>query len=172
MIMYRHGIPLMPAEELGYYLGLVMPPDQANLFYNARVSKTPPSIAGYGTQIYKPQYEPNKVFKKLGIPLSFRKTLAEELNTEEDLLKTLRTIESNDTDALLCFNHGVMRGKYETYTGHVVVFDRLIDGQIRIVDPSWKNPKWRLVEPALMLEAIKRHGNENSGGVWHFTYQS
>ncbi len=27
MVMYRHNIPLVPAEELGYHLGLTVPKD-------------------------------------------------------------------------------------------------------------------------------------------------
>jgi hypothetical protein len=166
MIMYRNGIPLIPAEELGYHLGLTVPPDMAHLFYEVRTAGTPPATAGYGTQIFTPGYEPNEVFKKLGIPLSFSVTRAGELKTEDGLLRELRRVESDNTDALLCFNHGVVRGKFEPYTGHVVVFDRVIDGKARIVDASWKHPKWRLVEPALLLDAIKQH--DETGGVWHF----
>ena len=168
MIMYRNGIPLIPAEELGYHLGLTVPSDVANLFYKPRVADTPPSTAGYGTQIYNPDYEPNKIFKELGIPLAFDKKLADELQDEDALLNELRKVENDDTDALLCFNHGVIRGQYQPNSGHVVVFDRVIDGKVRIVDASWKHPKWRLVEPALLFDAIKQHGNKNSGGVWHF----
>lgn len=167
-IMYRNNIPLIPAEELGYHLGLTVPTDVADLFFKPRVSDTPPSTAGYGTQIDNPDYEPNKVFKKLGIPLAFELKLANELEDVNDLLDVLQQVESNDTDALLCFNHGVMRGEYKPNSGHVVVFDRIIDEKVRIVDASWKHPKWRLVEPSLLLDAIKCHGNENSGGIWHF----
>ena len=71
MIMYRNGMPLIPAEELGYHLGLTVPPEDSHLFYKVRVSNTPPSLAGYGTQIYNPDYEPNKVFRELGIPFNF-----------------------------------------------------------------------------------------------------
>ena len=171
MIMYRNNISLIPAEELGYHLGLTVRPEDEPLFYRARVSPTPPSGAGYGTQIFRPEYEPNKIFKELGIPLSFSKKLAAEIETEEDLLSELRSIEESDTDALLCFNHGVIRGKYKPHSGHVVVFDKIVDGKVRIVDASWKQPKWRLIEPGLLLDAIKRHGNENSGGIWRFTHR-
>jgi hypothetical protein len=167
MVMYRNNIPLIPAEELGYHLGLTIPPEVADLFYKPRISNTPPSIAGYGTQIYNPAYEPNKIFKKLGIPLFFDKKLANEIRDEQDLLSELQKVENADTDALLCFNHGVIRGEYKPNSGHVVVFDRIIDGKIRVVDASWKHPKWRLIEPSLLLDAINQHGNENSGGIWH-----
>lgn len=168
MIMYRKGIPLIPAEELGHHLGLTVSPEDGELFYKARVAAKPPSAAGYGTQIFNREYEPNKIFKKLGIPLRFTLTLADELRDTKDLLYRLKEIEKNDEDALLCFNHGVIRGKFEPFTGHVAVFDRISKGQIQLVDASPKQPKWRLVSVELMFEAIKRHGNDSSGGIWLF----
>lgn len=169
MIMYRNGIPLIPAEELGYHLGLTVPPDVANLFYRPNTSDTPPSTAGYGTQIYNPDYEPNSVFEKLNIPLAFKAKLASEIRDAQDLLNQLEIVESEGSDALLCFNHGVIRGEFKPNTGHVVVFDRVVGGKVRVVDASWKNPKWRLIDASVLLDAIRQHGNENSGGIWHFT---
>jgi hypothetical protein len=171
MVMYRHGIPLIPAEELGYHLGLTVPLEDAAILYKARVSETPPSDAGYGTQISNPEFEPNTVFKRLGIPLGFRQTLADKIDGPDSLLLQLQSIEQSDADALLCFNHGVIRGGYAPHSGHVVVFDRIIGNRIRIIDASWKHPKWRFVEAALLFEAIKRHGNDNAGGIWHLSHK-
>ncbi|MDB5178918.1 MAG: hypothetical protein JWN01_861 [Patescibacteria group bacterium] len=171
MIMYRNNIPLIPAEELGYHLGLTVSPKASHLFYDARTANEPPSAAGYGTQIFKPEFEPNKIFQKLGIPLKFSKRLAAGFADEEDLLSELRRIEHHDLDALLCFNHGVIRGEFKPHAGHVAAFDRIIGGQIRLVDVSPLQPKWRLVEPGLLLDAIKRHGDENAGGIWIFERQ-
>lgn len=166
MVMYRLGIPLIPAEEIGYHIGLTVPPDQAELFYDVRTSDEPPTAAGYGTQIGKPGFGLNDAFKKLGIPLSFVMHPISAISTPGDLTELLREIESTDTDALLCFNHGVISGEYKPFAGHVTVFDRVIDGNIRIVDASWKQPKWRIVESGLLHEAMRLHGDDNSGGVW------
>ncbi len=169
MIMYRNGIPLIPAEELGHHLGLTVDPDSEPLFYDVRVSETPPSGAGYGTQIYQPEYDPNKVFPQLGIPLEFTSRLVgESIHSEDDLMRELREIEDQDEDALLCFNHGVIRGAYEPFTGHVVVFDRVLGSGVRVVDASWRQPKWRVIDSALLFDAVRQHGPENSGGVWRF----
>jgi len=168
MIMYRNGIPLIPAEELGHHLGLTVPPEDGALFYDVRISDTSPFAAGYGTQIALPKYEPNKIFKELGIPLDFTLKLAAEFDDVASLMNELTEIEAANADALLCFNHGVMRGEYQLNSGHVTVFDKIVDGKVRLVDASWKQPKWRLVEPSLLFDAIMRHGDENSGGVWHF----
>lgn len=168
MIMYRNNIPLIPTEELGYHLGLTIPPEEEKLFYDARVSDIPPSFAGYGTQISLKEYEPNKVFRKLHIPLKFSLILADDIGSSEELVLVLREIEDLDQDALLCFNHGVIGGEFTPNSGHVVVFDKIIDGCIRLIDASPKQPKWRLVKPELMFEAIKQHGNQLPGGVWRF----
>src|SRR5882757_10032718 len=92
MIMYRNGIPLIPAEELGYHLGLVVHTDDGPLFYDARTADTPPVSGGFGTQIRHPEHEPNTVFRKLGIPLQFSQTMASEMSSEDDLLDKLSTI--------------------------------------------------------------------------------
>lgn len=168
MIMYKNGIPLIPAEVLGYYFGLTVPPEDAHLFFNPRISDTPPTSGGYGTQI--PKFDPNKVFEKLGIPLTFFIRPATEMSGGQDLLKVLRIIEKNDSDALLCFNHGIMRGEYKKFTGHVVVFDRVIDGKVRIIDASYMHPKWRLVKPTLLHDAMIHHDSKSSAGIWHFKF--
>lgn len=50
----------------------------------------------------------------------------------------------------------------------VVVFDKIVDGQVRIVDASPRSPKWRLIKPSLLFDAIQQHGDENAGGIWCF----
>jgi hypothetical protein len=144
-----------------------VPPEDEHLFYNVRVVGKPPATSGYGTQISLPEYDPNKAFQELNISLQFSEKLASEISTEEELLALLQHIEDSNGDVLLCFNHRVIRGKYEPNSGHVVVFE-LIDGKVQIVDASPKQPKWRLLDLGILLDAIKQHGNENSGSIWYF----
>lgn len=168
MIMYRNNLALVPAEEIGYHLGLTVPPEDEYLFYKVRVADEPPVASGYGTNISAPEYEPNKAFQALGIPLSFSQKLATDITTQDELLALLKDIETNDGDALICFNHGVVRGQYEPNSGHVVVFDRIINDQVRIVDASPRQPKWRFIALDVLFDAIQQHGDANSGGVWYF----
>lgn len=165
MVMYRHEIPLIPAEEIGYHLGLTVHPDKAHLFYSARTLPEPPP-SGYGTQIYLPEFEPNKVFQELGIPLRFDIKSISEIESVDALREQLKLVEAHDGDALLCFNHGALIGDETRNGGHVVVFDRMVDGQIRIVDPSPNNPKWRQVAVEDMFDAMLKHGVQKSAGVW------
>ena len=172
MIMYRNNIPLIPTEELGYYLGLTIPPKDEKLYYKPRVSETPPSDSGiYGTQIQNPNYDLNKVFTELGIPLKFDPVLASKMKSEQDLFDILSYVEKNDTDAIICFNYSVAHELPYRDGGHAVVFDKIIDGKIRIVDPWYENPKWQLLEPELLYKAIRKHGDKHFGGIWQFRRQ-
>ena len=167
MIMYRNGISLIPAEELGHHMGLTVHPEDKELFYDVRTAEEPPTEAGYGTQIFEPEYNPNKTFEHFDIPLEFKLHLADKIASEDELLDLLKDEEEKDGDALLCFNHGVIRGEFKPHTGHVVVFDRIVDGEVQVVDVSPNQPKWRTVKVNLLFEAIKCHA-DNSVGIWYF----
>ena len=165
MVMYRHSIPLLSAEELGYHLGLIVHPERVSLFYNVRISEKKPS-AGDGTRIYLPEFELNVGFQKLNIPLKLTKKLIDRFSTKEEVALYLQSAEKEDRDILLCFNHGVLANDSSKDWGHVCVFDRLIGDKIRIVDPSPDQPKWRIVNIEKMFTAMKKHGEKNSGGFW------
>jgi hypothetical protein len=168
MIMYRQGIPLIPIEELGYHLGLVVPPEDKRLFYNARVSEEPPMV-GYGTQVQEFKYDPNNVFAELNIPLSYRRIKPSTIIDEEDLSRRLQNIVDEDQDAILCFDFNTLHGKKsDRNCGHVVVFDKIINNKIRFIDPERNQPKWQTYPPKVILSSLKNHENF-SGGVWIFS---
>lgn len=168
MVMYRRGLPLRPAEEIGFYLGLTVHPDRAFLFYKVRTSaKRPP--AGYGTQIYRPEYEPNTAFRKLGIPLKFSLRTVDRFPTPDSLTDYLRITEVDDRDILVCFHHGTLYKDPTLDWGHVCVFDRIVDGMVRIIDSAADQPKWRLVKPELLFSSMKNHGVRRSAGCWELS---
>lgn len=168
MVMLRNGIPLLPAEELGYHLGLTIHPSRANLFYNARVSEVRPP-AGYGTQIYKPEYSPNKAFKKLNIPLKMSWSLIDKFATIESFKEYLSRVESSGKDVLVCYDWPTLFDQDETdHWGHVCVLDKMFieKGEVRMIDPSPDWPKWNMVKIEKLYEAMKFHGASKSGGFW------
>lgn len=165
MIMYRHKIPLVPQEQMGHYLGLIVPKDQMFLFYKGETGPRPKG--GYGTRIYMKQYYPDEAFKKLQIPLRMIFHPVDEFKDEKALEKLLKKIEKADDDAVLCFDYGTLHD-HEYVGGHAVVFDRVIDGKARIVDPWFELPKWQVHPFTKILEAMKKHGKEQMGGVWEF----
>jgi len=166
MVMYKNGIPLVPAEEIGYHMGLVVPPSDERLFYNVRTSEIKPP-AGYGTRIYMEEFDPNTAFKKLEIPLTLTINKIADFDSSEDVYSFMKKAEKENKDILFCFNHGAMVDDPERDWGHLVLFDRIIDGQYRIIDPSPTHPKWRGVSPERMFYAMKKHGEKpTAAGVW------
>jgi hypothetical protein len=163
MVMYKEGIPLVPAEEIGYHMGLVVRPEKSKLFFNVRTATLPPP-AGYGIQRM-----PNSAFEKLAIPVTCSVKPAAAFATAHDLLNELGKIEMSDGNAFLCFNVGALNDDDSKNWGHVCVFDRAVDGQIRIIDPSPDHPKWSLVSADKMFNAMQKRGVEISVGVWHVT---
>jgi hypothetical protein len=165
MVMLKRNIPLKPAEEIGYALGLIVSPERKHLFYHVRTSsKKPP--AGYGTRIYDPRFELNTAFKSLKIPLQFTLHPISQFTSATELKNFLSKAEADDRDILLCFNHGALTDDPTKNWGHVTVFDRTFDDQLRMIDPSPDAPKWRDFSIRKMFAAMKTHGEKRSGGVW------
>jgi hypothetical protein len=166
MVMYRHDIPLRPVEEIGHYLGLVVSPDHGKLFYGARIAAKRPT-AGYGIQIHIPEYEPNAAFKRMGIPLSFSVEPIAHISSTSELLEKLQAHEEDDHDVLVAFNLGaLLEDPSLEEAHHACVFDRIIDGQVRLVDPSFYAPKWRTFDPEQLFRAMQKHISSEWGGLW------
>lgn len=167
VIMYKHGISLIPQELLGYYLGLVIPVKNKKLYWNPRAGKRYPS--GYGTQISLKKYHPNTVFPKLKIPLKTIYHPISNFNTEKNFKDFIIEKVKKDKDILVCFDHGKLKGD-NIQGGHVCVVDRIYPskGLIRLIDPSSNQPKWRMVKISLLKKATEFHGDDKAGGFWEF----
>ncbi len=167
MVMLRHNIPLMPAELIGYELGLVVPQMDAKLFWKPRTGARP--AAGYGTQLSKKEYGPNLVFRKLGIPLAMNWSLVNSFRSLESFKEYLGKFENSQKDILLCFDWGDLHGDRTYHNGHVCLLDKVEGDQIRIVDPDPFSPKWQTWSQEEMLSAMRYHGVDKMAGCWEIT---
>jgi hypothetical protein len=167
MVMYKHNIPLLPQELLGYYLGLTVSQENKKLYWNPRTGKRPPS--NYGTQIYLKKYHPNTVFPRLKIPLKMVFYPISSFTTEKNLIKFVTEAVQKDKDILACFDHGKLSGD-NIQGGHVCVVDRIDTkkGLIRLIDPQQTQPKWRIVKIKALIKAMEFHGDDKSAGFWEF----
>ena len=167
IIMQKLGLPLVSQEELGYHLGLTVPPKEKHLFWNARVSDKPPTAAGYGTQIQRPEYNPNMAFKKLEIPLKFTYNLIDKFSSVEEVRTYLRDAERHNRDIIVCFRYGTPHNT-DSSSGHANVFDRYLPktDEVRLIDPAVTVPKWRVVPLKRLFDVMKEHGADKSGGFW------
>ena len=162
MVAYKNDLPLLPQEYIGAKLGLVVPPEDEKYFYNVAVSEEPPVASGYGTRIQDPDFSLENFLVEERWPLKLVKKLASTLTSKTVLLEQLSQVESAYGDVLICLQND--RGY-----GHVVVFDRLIDGDVRIIDPSPLHPKWRTLPLNDVYTRIQNHGDDNFGGLWHLS---
>lgn len=165
MVMYKEGIPLLSSEVIGSALGLIVPPKYSSLFMRVQTDNTPP-LAGYGTRIYEPDYEPNEALAAIGVPLHLSFELISRFSSPNALAIGLTEIEKNNQNALLCFNQGDLIDEPDRDWGHVCVFDRVENGQIALVDPSPDHAKLRMVSIEKLYNAMLKHGDERSAGVW------
>jgi hypothetical protein len=171
MVMLRNPIALIASYELGYYLGLTIHPDRAQVFYSARVSKVR-SPAGYGTQIYKPVFSSNTFFKKLQIPLKLTLSLFHQFETLESFKNYLADKTKENVDILLCYdNPTLFDPENKDHWGHVCVLDKvdIKRNELRMIDPSPDRPKWINVKIDNMYEAMKVEGVKKSGGFWELS---
>ncbi len=171
MVMLRHNIPLIPAEQLGYEMGLVVPEEAKKYFWNARTGERPP--AGYGTQVSKPEYGPNAVFKRLNIPLTMSWSLIDIFSTIESFNDYLVQAEKSDKDILVCYDWPTLFNHTEkTHWGHVCVLDKVYGERniVRIIDPEFNAPTWREVAIDRLYDAMVFHGSSKSGGFWEIEY--
>lgn len=164
IIMYKLGIPLVPQELLGYYLGLIVDKENKHLFWHPRTGKRPKT--GYGSRIGLKQYEPNTAFKKLGIPLKMTIRLVSEFKNKKDFIAFIVDGVKKNKDILACFHHGVL-GKSDSASGHVCVIDRIFvaKNKIRLIDSSVNQPKWREVSIDRLMKAMEQHPGKQ-GGFW------
>ncbi len=164
----RHSIPLIPAELIGYYMGLVVPEEELVYFWNGRTGEMPP--AGYGTQASKAKYGPNAVFKKLKIPLKMNWSLIDDFPTLNSFYVYLEKISSKDLDVLVCYDWGTLfDADYDG--GHVCVLDT-VDVRthvVRIIDPEYKSAKWKTVQIKKLYESMLFHGKAKCAGFWEIS---
>jgi hypothetical protein len=148
----------------------VVSPEHSKLFSNVRTAAKAPSSAGYGIQSHLPQYEPNTAFAHMNIPLHFAIEPIAEISSANELLERLRMHEENDIDVLVAFNLGALIDDQSLDKAHhACVFDRIVDGRIRLVDPSFYAPKWRIFDAEQLFNAMKKHVSPEYGGIWALT---
>ena len=157
IIMLKRGLPLIPQELLGYYLGLTVPLCDRRKFWNARAS----SMRGRagGTKMYLSRFNPNLVFPKIGVRLRMihYKIASFDSDGNAKLFEFLDSIDKKDRDVIVAFEHRTlfphgMRG------GHVNVVDRAFvkNGTIRLIEPHPFRPKWRTIKINRLLKEIRR----------------
>jgi len=148
MVLLRRKLQMLPQEEIGHDLGLIVPKKYKKILPTARTGKMPPS--GYGTQENK--HSLNKFFKKHKIPLRKESFQPSEIkNTEKWIEENIK----KDNDILVCFKGGLLYGGKGR--GHLSVVDSISGDEVTLIDPSRLVPKYRKVKLKRLIMAMEKH---------------
>lgn len=158
MVLDRRKLKHGSQEEIGYELGLVVPPPEKHLFKKVRIGKKP--VAGYGTQVAKKQFSINNFFRKHKIDLQ------EKYYPVKSVSNVSKFIADNlkNSDILVCFNNKLLFGSGNY--GHVSLIQGLRKDEVILIDPEQSVPKRRKVELLNLIRAMKVHAKKRRGGFW------
>lgn len=162
IVMYKLGIPLIPQELLGYYLGLILPVKYRHLFFNPRKGKK--YKTGYG--VYKSIVQYNNIFKKLNIPLKIKKYPIKNFKNQENLISFIHNFCKKDKDFAVLLQAGVLNDNRKR-SGHMCVVDKIYPDKkvVRLIDPSPNAPKWREISVDKLRKAMEHHPT-GGGAFW------
>ena len=161
MILVRRGIPCISQDEIGWELGLLVPPEIESEFTKVRTGLMPP--AGYGTRTSKPEFSIENYFSRNHLPLSIARVSTSSL---KELISTLQTFLDRDNDVILCFDSQCLFGDGDTeHTALIEAFNSTT-GQVTLVDPAIRTPKHRIASIDDIFETIQAHDVSALGGLW------
>jgi len=161
MILARRGLPCMSQEEIGWQIGLLVPPEIESEFTKVRTGPMPP--AGYGTQTSKPEFSIEHFFSRNHLPLAVARTSPASL---KELIFTLQTAFDRNNDVVLCFNSRFLFGDGDTeHAALIEGFDKTT-GKAMLVDPAVDSPRRRAAAVDRIFETIQWHSVSPAGGIW------
>lgn len=167
MVMLRKGIKLLPQELLGYHMGLTVPPESAKHFYNVRVSETPPTKSGFGTQIQTEEFSLPKALKNLNIPLSFEFLGADDFTSLTQFKTRVEELLAQDEDILICLHIGTLSNDPAKDYGHIMVLDYLENDTLHFMESDLiASGHWRSFPLEQVYAAVKHHTTASMGGIW------
>lgn len=134
-----------------------------------RSSRKKPLAGGYGTQISKKPYQPNTVFKKMNIPLEMHYHSIDDFEDIKMFTAFIHRVVKENRDVLVCFNYKSLYGMGNN-GGHVSIVDRVYPKkrELRLVDPTRFQPRWRTVKIKKLKKAMEVHAKDSSPGFWEF----
>lgn len=161
MIQARRGLHSMSQDEIGWELGLIVPPEVKSEFTKVRTGPKP--RAGYGTQTSSAQYSIANYFVRNHLPLSITRISVSSL---VELNSIIGAALDRDDDIVLCVNSLHLFGDGDLE--HVVLlegYDRA-SGQVKVVDPAIGAPMHRITTLDTIFETIQGYNVRDLGGLW------
>lgn len=166
MIQARRGLRSTSQDEIGWELGLIVPPEIKSEFTKVRTGPKPQ--AGYGTQISNPQFSIENYFVRNHLPLAITKISASSI---VELHSIIGAALDQDDDIVLCLNSLHLFGDGDLE--HVVLIEECdrVSGQLTVVDPAIGAPMRRITTVDSIFETIQEHSISALGGLWIISEQ-
>ena len=161
MIFQRCGLPLLTQSDIGYELGMILPPEKRHTLGLKSYEGEKPR-AGWGTRMNFPEFSLGQFLKRRNIPLTETYYTKDALSSQRELQRLLTDNLEKDNDALVCFNYPLLYGEEGSY-GHASLVADIDDTSVTLIDPEKEYPKPRVVELEKFYESIVKH---SGGGVW------
>ena len=161
MIQARRGLRSMSQDEIGWELGLIVPPEVKSEFTKVRTGPKPP--AGYGTQMSNPQFSIENYFVRNHLPLSITRISASSL---VELNSIIGAALDQDDDIVLCLNSLHLFGDGDLEHVFLMESYNRASGQVTVVDPAIGAPMLRITTVDRIFETMQEHNVSALGGLW------
>jgi hypothetical protein len=161
MIEVRRGVTVLSQDDIGYELGLIVPPEVASQFEKVSTGAEPRT--GYGTQTSKNKFSIELFFRRHHPEFNFKHTTPSTLAEHRQILEQCK---SPSVDLIICYNSQKLFGDGDPeHTSLIESYD-LSNDRIAIVDPAIGVPKLRKTSAKKLFDVIRSHELSNIAGFW------
>ena len=161
MIQVRRGFRSMTQDEIGWELGLLVPPYIKSEFTKVRTGPKPKT--GYGTRTSEPEFSIENYFYRNRLPLSITRLLPSSL---KEMISIIELTLKQENDIILCFNSQHLFGDGDLeHVSLIEAFNKAND-QVTVIDPAIEAPKVRFTTSVEVFKTIQNHGISRNSGLW------
>jgi hypothetical protein len=151
----------MSQEEIGWELGLIVPPEIQLKFTKVRTGPKPQ--AGYGTQTSKPEFSIEKYFDRNNLPLTITTVPPPSL---DELISNIVAALGRNNDVVLCYNSQCLFGDGDIEHVSLIEEFNKESGQVTVVDPAIGAPKRRVTTIFEIFKTMQHNNVCEIGGFW------
>ena len=82
----------------------------------------------------------------------------------------MKNLDFDSLDIIVCYDSGIINYN-KIKGGHVCVLDKVVidKNEVRLINPSFRRPKWQTISIRKLFQAMKAHGKKNGAGFWEFS---
>ena len=161
MVEIRRGVTVFSQDDIGYELGLIVPPEVASQFKKVRTGAEP--RAGYGTQTSKNEFSIELFFSRHHPEFNFKRTMPTTLSEHRQILEQCK---SPDADIIICYDSQKLFGDGDPEHTPLIESYDLSNDCVVIVDPAIGVPKLREASAEKLFDVIRFHELSNIAGFW------